>query len=39
GKVAAARWFAANVLPELHVRRTMLESTGLELMNLPEEAF
>ncbi|WP_462186449.1 MULTISPECIES: acyl-CoA dehydrogenase [unclassified Frankia] len=39
GKVAAARWFAANVLPELTARRVSLESTGLGLMELPEEAF
>ena len=39
GKVAAAKWFAANVLPELDARRTVLEATGLELMALPEEAF
>ncbi|WP_235608125.1 acyl-CoA dehydrogenase C-terminal domain-containing protein, partial [Frankia casuarinae] len=39
GKVAAARWFAANVLPELTARRVALESTGLGLMELPEEAF
>jgi alkylation response protein AidB-like acyl-CoA dehydrogenase len=39
GKVVAARWFAANVLPELKTRRTIVESTGLGLMELPEEAF
>ncbi|WP_007516181.1 acyl-CoA dehydrogenase [Pseudofrankia saprophytica] len=39
GKVAAAKWFAANVLPELHARRVMLESTTLDLMDLPEESF
>ena len=39
GKLAAAKWFAANVLPELDARRTVLEATGLELMALPEEAF
>jgi alkylation response protein AidB-like acyl-CoA dehydrogenase len=39
GKIAAAKWFAANVLPELHARRAMLEATTLDLMNLPEEAF
>ncbi|CUU57248.1 hypothetical protein Ga0074812_11184 [Parafrankia irregularis] len=39
GKVAAARWFAADVLPELHTRRTTLEKTGLGLMELAEEAF
>ncbi|CAO5192910.1 Broad-specificity linear acyl-CoA dehydrogenase FadE5 [Frankia sp. AiPs1] len=39
GKVAAARWFAANVLPELKVRRAIAEATGLELMELSEDAF
>jgi alkylation response protein AidB-like acyl-CoA dehydrogenase len=39
GKIAAACWFAANVLPELHVRRAMLESTTLDLMALAEDAF
>ncbi|WP_163552229.1 acyl-CoA dehydrogenase [Candidatus Frankia alpina] len=39
GKVAAGRWFAANVLPELKARRAVVESTGLGLMDLPEEAF
>ena len=39
GKVAAAKWFVANVLPELTARRAILEATGLELMALPEEAF
>ncbi|MGZ4665658.1 MAG: acyl-CoA dehydrogenase, partial [Frankiaceae bacterium] len=39
GKLAAAKWFAANVLPELDARRTVLEATGLELMALPEDAF
>jgi alkylation response protein AidB-like acyl-CoA dehydrogenase len=39
GKVAAGRWFAANVLPELKTRRNLVESTGLALMDLPEEAF
>ncbi|MBX6388880.1 MAG: acyl-CoA dehydrogenase [Frankia sp.] len=39
GKIAAARWFAANVLPELHARRAMAEATSLDLMDLAEEAF
>jgi hypothetical protein len=39
GKVAAAKWFAANVLPELAARRAVLEATGLELMAVPEDAF
>jgi hypothetical protein len=39
GKIAAARWFAANVLPELAARRSMLEATDLGLIDLPEEAF
>jgi hypothetical protein len=39
GKVGAARWFAANVLPELRARRASTEATDLELMRLPEAAF
>jgi alkylation response protein AidB-like acyl-CoA dehydrogenase len=39
GKIAAAKWFAAEILPELHARRAMLEATGLDLMDLAEEAF
>jgi len=39
GKIAAARWFAANVLPELHTRRAMLEATDVDLMRLSEDAF
>lgn len=39
GKVAAARFFAHEVLPRLGADRRIIESTGLELMDLPEEAF
>ncbi|ABW16590.1 acyl-CoA dehydrogenase domain protein [Parafrankia sp. EAN1pec] len=39
GKIAAARWFAANILPELRTRRTVLEGTGLGLMEMSEAAF
>ncbi|KLL10945.1 acyl-CoA dehydrogenase [Protofrankia coriariae] len=39
GKVSAARWFAANVLPELSARLGVLAATDLDLMDLPEEAF
>jgi hypothetical protein len=39
GKVASARWFAANILPELSVRRATLEATDLGLMDLDEAAF
>lgn len=39
GKVAAAKFFAANVLPRLTAERAMLESTDLSLMELPEAAF
>ena len=39
GKVAAAKFFASNVLPRLTAERAMLESTDLSLMELPEEAF
>ena len=39
GKVAAARFFAATVLPRLAVERTVAEATTLDLMDLPEGAF
>ena len=39
GKVAAARFFAQTVLPELSVRRRVAETTDLGLMDLPAEAF
>ncbi|MED7929306.1 acyl-CoA dehydrogenase [Nonomuraea sp. LP-02] len=39
GKVASATFFAKTVLPRLTAERRILESTGQELMELPEEAF
>ncbi len=39
GKVAAARFFAATVLPEIAVRREVAEATNLDLMDLAEDAF
>jgi hypothetical protein len=39
GKIAAARFFAATVLPRLAAEREIAESTGLDLMELPEAAF
>jgi alkylation response protein AidB-like acyl-CoA dehydrogenase len=39
GKVAAASFFARNILPELTSRRAIVESTDNTLMDLPEEAF
>jgi alkylation response protein AidB-like acyl-CoA dehydrogenase len=39
GKVAAASFFARTVLPELPTRRTLVEATTLDLMDLPEDAF
>jgi alkylation response protein AidB-like acyl-CoA dehydrogenase len=39
GKIAAARFFAATVLPRLAAEREIAESTTLDLMELPEEAF
>ena len=39
GKVAAARWFAANVLPGLSVQRALAEATDLSLVQLDEAAF
>jgi hypothetical protein len=39
GKVAAARFFAHEVLPRVGADRRIIESTDLELMDLPEAAF
>ncbi len=39
GKLAAARFFAGTVLPELSARRAALEATDNVLMDLPEAAF
>jgi len=39
GKVSAARFFAATVLPRLAAERKIAEETTLDLMDLPEGAF
>jgi alkylation response protein AidB-like acyl-CoA dehydrogenase len=39
GKISAARFFAATVLPRLTAEREITETTSLDLMELPEEAF
>jgi alkylation response protein AidB-like acyl-CoA dehydrogenase len=39
GKVATARFFAETVLPRLTVERQITETTTLDLMELPEDAF
>jgi hypothetical protein len=39
GKVAAARFFATSVLPELAARRAVAEATDNALMDVPEESF
>jgi alkylation response protein AidB-like acyl-CoA dehydrogenase len=39
GKIAAARFFAATVLPRLAAEREVAEATTLDPMDLPEEAF
>ena len=39
GKIAAAAFFARNILPELTCRRAIIESTDNALMDVPEEAF
>jgi alkylation response protein AidB-like acyl-CoA dehydrogenase len=39
GKLAAARFFAATVLPRLAAERKIAEETTLDLMDLPEAAF
>ncbi|WP_111767032.1 acyl-CoA dehydrogenase [Nakamurella deserti] len=39
GKLASARWFARNVLPELTARRAVVQAADLSLMEVPEAAF
>jgi hypothetical protein len=39
GKVAAAKFFAHEVLPRIGADRRIVEATTLDLMDLPEEAF
>ena len=39
GKVAAAQFFAQNVLPKISSERAIAEGIGLELMDLDEAAF
>jgi len=39
GKLAAARWYADNVLPGLTLTRKLVEAGTLELLDLPEDAF
>ncbi len=39
GKLAAARFFAATVLPRLAAEREIAEATALDLMDLPADAF
>ena len=39
GKIAAARFFAENVLPRLATEREIVETTSTDLMDLPEAAF
>ena len=39
GKLAAARFFAAAVLPRLNADRRITEDTALDVMEIPEEAF
>jgi alkylation response protein AidB-like acyl-CoA dehydrogenase len=39
GKIAAAKFFAHEVLPRIGADRRIIESTTLDAMELPEEAF
>ncbi|RAG83630.1 acyl-CoA dehydrogenase [Streptacidiphilus pinicola] len=39
GKIAAARFFARNVLPNVHTQRLIAEGIDNEIMDLAEEAF
>ena len=39
GRVASARFFCRNVLPNTAVARRVVEASSLDLMDLPDEAF
>lgn len=39
GKIAAARFFAREILPRIGSDRRIIENSTLDLMDLPEEAF
>lgn len=39
GKIAATQFYCANVLPELTLRRKLIEAGDLSLLSVPEEAF
>ncbi|MEI6806045.1 MAG: acyl-CoA dehydrogenase [Myxococcaceae bacterium] len=39
GKIASARFFCKDALPNLGVTKSMIEKSDLSLMDLPEEAF
>ncbi|NMO56747.1 acyl-CoA dehydrogenase [Actinoplanes sp. TBRC 11911] len=39
GKVAAAKFFAREVLPRVGADRRIIENTTLDIMDIPEEAF
>jgi hypothetical protein len=39
GKIASARWFSANMLPEAALRRALAEGEDGSLMEMPVEAF
>jgi alkylation response protein AidB-like acyl-CoA dehydrogenase len=39
GKIASARFFCQNALPNLALSRSIIENSTLDLMDLPEQAF
>jgi hypothetical protein len=39
GKIAAAKFFATDILPGVGVQRALAEAVTLDVMDLPEEAF
>jgi alkylation response protein AidB-like acyl-CoA dehydrogenase len=39
GKIAVAKFYAASILPDVSVQRSIAETVDLGLMELPEEAF
>jgi Acetyl-CoA dehydrogenase C-terminal like len=39
GKIAAAKWFCANVCPSAHLARELVENGTIDLMSLGEASF
>jgi hypothetical protein len=39
GKLATTRFYVKNVLPQITLRRKLIEASDLDLMDVPESAF